>query len=161
MATALSPSLNRRVMPLRAPILEYFGASHSGHYSVEGTTVSQVIGEGDAEATISWSESDPAAVSIYVHLAKVRLAPRSGNDAAVLANLLNFGVPVGYFRVDPEDGVVMLHHSFFVQDGTLSSAQVGANYVASVNSAMEAAPAFLALAAGASIEDAYMHWTAT
>jgi hypothetical protein len=77
-------------------------------------------------------------------------------NAMVLANLLNFEIPVGAVRVDSEDGAVMVHHAFFVSDGTLGPSQVAANYSSVVNDAVRLSDAFRQLSTGnVTVEGAY------
>ena len=136
-------------------LLDFFEREYPGQYDHEDNTISQEIGDGEIQATIAWfDEDDPALVIVYAHLADVPpLAEAQRPGAAQLANVLNTGMLIGACRV-ADDGEVMVRHSYYVADGTLGPEQIAANYAGPVNDAIRFYPAFLALAGGASAEDA-------
>lgn len=144
---------------LQDQILDYFEETFPGAYEVEDNAVTQSVGDDDQlTTTVAWFDDAPASVSIYVHMNGIEVPEHNRGEAAVLSNHLNLQAIVGHFRVDPDDGAVVAHHSFFVSDAALTPAQMAANYATVVNQALHAVEAFAAVAAGSSGSEAYVAW---
>lgn len=128
-------------------VLAYFageGIPHNVHPERQTVEASHHGSHGTYRVEIAWYQgSQRLGVFIRAHT----LVPRAHRDrACVLANLVNWGLAVGNFELDPEDGELVYRATLVIADGTLGHAQLHRTLLSSVAAVDYYLPAFQSLA---------------